>query len=240
MSDNKKILVVDDSSDMRMLMERLLMREGYEVICAQDGLECLNVLSTDETIDLVFLDIKMPNLDGFGVLEKLNDIRASHPQLKVAIVSGLKDKADIIRGLKLKADDYILKPIDPQIVTAKTKVLLGEADHNNSFAWLEKHMGCELTECVAKVRFTLVNISENRFVIESSVEFIKDVSFAFHSEKLSEFLQVPDLELRARVDICEVLSPTAPRFRIFATFIGVPENIQQKLRSLTMKNVRRK
>ena len=55
MSDNKKILVVDDSSDMRMLMERLLMREGYEVICAQDGLECLNVLSTDETIDLVFL-----------------------------------------------------------------------------------------------------------------------------------------------------------------------------------------
>lgn len=238
--DERKILVVDDSADMRMLMERILTRDGFSVLTAESGTDALVLLESDNSINLIFLDLMMPNIDGFGVLEKLQTIRDARPPLKVAVVSGLKDKGDIIRSLKLKADDYILKPIDPKIVSAKARHLLGDATTDSEFVWLEKHMACDLLENVILLRFTLVHFSEHRCMFESSVPFALDTPFAFKCDKLTELAQLPTPELRARVDSCEAASPAAARFRVFATFIGNPETTMQKIRLFTQKNARRR
>jgi DNA-binding response OmpR family regulator len=182
----------------------------------------------------------MPNLDGFGVLEKINEIRVYRDALKVAVVSGLKDKGDIIKSLKLKADDYILKPIDPQIVAAKARVLLGETGAGNEFVWIEKHVVCELMENVVALRFTLTHLSENRIVVEADVPFVKEMSFTFRSDKLAELTQIANLELRARVDSCEPLSQGGTRHRSFCSFIGNPEESMRKIRLFTQKNARKK
>jgi DNA-binding response OmpR family regulator len=235
----KKILIVDDSPEMRMLMERILMREGYSVIPASDGNQCLDALNNNPDIVLIFLDLMMPNFSGFEVLEKLIALRETRPELKVAVVSGLKDKGDILRSLKLKADDYILKPIDPQIVAAKARILLGDANAGNEFVWLEKHLPCELIENIIMLRFTLIHLSENRCVFESDVPFVTGLPFAFKCARLAELTQIEGLELRARVDACEPLSQTGGRHRIFCTFIGNPEATMQKIRLFTQKNARK-
>ncbi len=235
----KKVLIVDDSPEMRLLMERILMREGHSVIPATDGNQCLDALNNHPDIALVFLDLMMPNFSGFEVLEQLIALRESRPELKVAVVSGLKDKGDILRSLKLKADDYILKPIDPQIVAAKARILLGDASPGNDFVWLEKHMTCELLENIVVLRFTLVHLSENNCIFESEVAFVPGLPFAFKCPKLAELAQAENLELRARVDACEPLSQTGGRHRIFCTFIGNPDSTMQKIRLFTQRNARK-
>lgn len=103
----KKALLVEDDVFMLGLLAEKLKKGGFEVVTAQDGNECLQKLG-DELPDLILLDIVMPNMDGFQILEKLRgDARLS--LIPVIVLSNLGQKDEILKALDLGARDYIIK-----------------------------------------------------------------------------------------------------------------------------------
>jgi signal transduction histidine kinase/DNA-binding response OmpR family regulator len=118
-----KILVADDRPDNVTLLTRYLEYEGYENIIARDGLETLNKVR-DEIPDLVLLDVNMPHMDGFAVLEEIrNDPAIGHIPVIILTAARL-DPADVQSGLNLGADDYVTKPFDRHELMARIRTKL--------------------------------------------------------------------------------------------------------------------
>jgi CheY-like chemotaxis protein len=102
-----KVMVVDDAELSRLMLSRLLQREGYEVVGASNGLEALHTLE-HALPDLVLLDVMMPDLDGLQLLEIFHE----HPdwkKLPVIMLSALSDTHTIRRAEQLGAKDYLVK-----------------------------------------------------------------------------------------------------------------------------------
>ncbi len=116
------ILVVDDNPVTRVLCSRVLGREGYEVLLAEDGIEALRLVK-EKPVDLVLLDVMMPGLDGFDVLEALRKIHPSN-RLRILMVTAKDQSEDIVKAFKLGADDYITKPLDMPVMVARVRVQL--------------------------------------------------------------------------------------------------------------------
>ena len=106
MKSSISILIVDDDTTMRNLLQRILAREGYQMYTACDGvaaLECLN----ERSIDIVISDMKMPRMDGFELLKL---IKKEHPSVGVIIMTAYGDTYTVKDALLLGADEYITKP----------------------------------------------------------------------------------------------------------------------------------
>jgi len=104
----KKVLVVDDEETIRQFLSTLLLRWGYEVEEAVDGVQALEKLAKDN-YDLLICDILMPNKDGWEVLKEMK----SNPKIKeipVIVLTGKKEDSDIVRGYELGAIYYMTKP----------------------------------------------------------------------------------------------------------------------------------
>jgi two-component system, OmpR family, response regulator len=100
------ILVVDDEASIRTLISEVMNIAGYQVAIAEDGLDALNKIR-NKKFDLIVLDVNLPKLDGFALLEK---IRESAPTQPIIMISARAEKDDVTHGLRLGADDYIRKP----------------------------------------------------------------------------------------------------------------------------------
>jgi len=100
------VLVVDDEAILRNLLDKILKREGYSVFLAQSAMEALQTLS-DNKIDIVLSDVKMPEMDGFALLRK---IKEEYPGVGTIMMTGYEDAFSVKDALLLGADDYITKP----------------------------------------------------------------------------------------------------------------------------------
>ncbi len=117
MAGSGRILVVDDDPLNRKLLAKSLERDGHEAHVAAGGAECLATLATTP-VDVVLLDILMPDLDGFQVLERIKD----DPELRhipVVMISGLEDIESVVRCIEMGAEDFLPKPFDPVILRAR-------------------------------------------------------------------------------------------------------------------------
>ncbi|WP_071130377.1 response regulator transcription factor [Enterococcus timonensis] len=115
-----KILVVDDDKEIVELLSIYIHNEGYEVAKAYDGKEALSKIRTTPDIDLVILDIMMPNVDGMQVVKELR----KESQLPIIMLTAKTTDMDKIKGLVAGADDYVTKPFNPLEVMARVKSLL--------------------------------------------------------------------------------------------------------------------
>ena len=115
--EQSTILVVDDDAVNRKLLEHSLHADGHRVITAKDGIEALDRLA-EAPPDVVLLDVLMPRLDGFGVLEHIRQDSALQ-DLPVIMISGLEDFQSVIRCIELGAEDYLPKPFDPVLLRAR-------------------------------------------------------------------------------------------------------------------------
>ena len=111
------ILVVDDDALNRRLLTATLAREGHRTTSASDGEEALAALEEDQP-DVILLDVVMPGIDGFGVLERIKADEALR-HLPVIMISGVDDSESVIRCLEMGADDFLPKPFDPAILRAR-------------------------------------------------------------------------------------------------------------------------
>lgn len=115
-----RILVVDDEANTRKLRAAVLKQYGYEPILASDGREALDLLAKYQ-VDLILVDIVMPNMDGFEFTEL---IRNSGIQIPIIIISAKVTIEDKKRGFRLGTDDYMTKPVDEEEMILRIKALL--------------------------------------------------------------------------------------------------------------------
>ena len=121
-SSGRQVLVVDDEPMLRSLLSRLLRMEGYDVLEAEDGQAALNIVRAKEP-DLVLLDVMLPARNGLDVL---GDLRRTS-NVPVILVSALGEEADRVLGLKMGADDYVVKPFSAAELSARIESVLRRA-----------------------------------------------------------------------------------------------------------------
>ena len=105
-TEKTKILVVDDQESVRDILSNMLTREGYEVITAPTGSEALEKIK-EKNFSLVISDIKMPKMDGFGVLR---GVKSTNPNIPVIFLTAVGEKEIVIQAMKEGVADYIEKP----------------------------------------------------------------------------------------------------------------------------------
>jgi DNA-binding response OmpR family regulator len=118
----RRVLVVDDDDDIRLLLEELLRSAGYAVATAKDGRLALRTFYESPT-DLVVLDLSMPELDGFETLDRLRDLS----DVPVILLTARGGEIDKVRGFRAGADDYVVKPFGRRELLARIEALLRRA-----------------------------------------------------------------------------------------------------------------
>ena len=98
-------MVVDDTRNVQLMLQEYLENQGFEICLAYDGVEAMEVFHAGG-VDLILLDIMMPNMDGYQFITKLR----SESSLPVIMITAKQQEADVVRGFELGADDYITKP----------------------------------------------------------------------------------------------------------------------------------
>lgn len=106
MKSQSSILVVDDERTMLSLLEKILSQDGYHVYLATNGREALAVIEKQH-VDIIITDMKMPELDGFGLLKI---VKNEYPEISVIMMTGYGDTYTVKDALLLGADEYITKP----------------------------------------------------------------------------------------------------------------------------------
>ena len=122
MKPNGHILIIDDEASLRQTLARILQRAGFEVTTAANGKDGLSLVN-EHPFDLLYLDIRMPDVSG---LELLKTIHAKFPDLPVILFTAQPDLNSAVEALRRGATDYLLKPLKPQVVIDRTQAILAD------------------------------------------------------------------------------------------------------------------
>ncbi len=114
-----KILIVDDEEHIRELIRFYLDKEGFSVIEAENGEKALEILE-NEYVDLAIVDVMMPVMNGFELVEEMK----SYKDIPIVMLTAKSQSADKLRGFSLGIDDYVTKPFDPDELLARVKTIL--------------------------------------------------------------------------------------------------------------------
>jgi len=126
-NSDTRIMVVDDDATLRNLLVASLERSGYSVIAAGDGIEAIALFKQNK-VDLILLDVIMPNMDGFATCEKIRETS----DVPIVILSAMSRPDDMVHGFNLGADDYIAKPFTFREVEVRLQAILRRV------SWIEE------------------------------------------------------------------------------------------------------
>jgi adenylate cyclase len=150
------VLVVDDNEENRDMLARRLARQSYEVLRAAGGLAALETLAA-RPVDLVLLDVMMPDLDGYTVLQRMK-ADAKLRDIPVLMISALDELESVVRCIQLGAEDYLNKPFDPVLLQARVGACLEkkrlhdqEARHRQELAEWNRTLEQRVAEQVAQL-----------------------------------------------------------------------------------------
>jgi len=115
-----KVLVAEDDRDFGNILTQYITISGFDVTLGRDGKEAWELFNHGK-FDICVLDVMMPEMDGFTLAEK---IKEAHPEVPVIFLTAKSLKEDIVRGLKIGADDYITKPFDPEVLILRINNIL--------------------------------------------------------------------------------------------------------------------
>jgi signal transduction histidine kinase len=123
LTDENKVLVIDDQPGIVRLITRFLVQSGYDVDSAYSGYEAFDIIKKKTEFDLIILDIMMPKMNGYEVCRKLRE-RYSLFELPILILTAKNMSDDIVEGFEAGANDYISKPFDSNELIARVKTLI--------------------------------------------------------------------------------------------------------------------
>ena len=118
-----KVLLAEDDRDFGNILSQYISISGFDITLARDGKEAWELFNKDKP-DLCVLDVMMPEMDGFTLGEKIKEAR---PEIPIIFLTAKSLKEDIVRGLKIGADDYITKPFDPEVLILRISNILKRA-----------------------------------------------------------------------------------------------------------------
>ena len=162
-----RLVVVEDDPDLREVLKESLSREGYEVFAAEDGVLGLELVHEVQP-DLVCLDVMMPGKDGIEVCRELR-ADSRFRKLPILMLTAKGDESDVVLGLGIGADDYLVKPARPKELVARVRALLrrGKAEAEEVGASVIQAGSMEIDEERFEVRVdgALVNMTPTEFQI---------------------------------------------------------------------------
>lgn len=129
---SKNILIVDDAAETRIFLKGLINSLGYTSFEAKNGMDAIKI-TAEQSIDLVILDVLMPNFDGFQTLEAIRKQSRDTP-IKIVFLTGKKGEINPEKVAELKPDDFIQKSVDIHVLKTKLKKLIGGDDSAKSTA----------------------------------------------------------------------------------------------------------
>lgn len=151
----RHIVTTDDDPAIRKILQIMLRKEGYMVTACEEGNGLLQLLrQSEESIDLILLDIKMPGFSGFELLEM---IRASYPQIPIVMITAFNDLDTGMKAMRMGASDYLAKPVHREALFATVKRVLDEAEKEQQL--LDKQMQSQHQRALLETELKEVLIS---------------------------------------------------------------------------------
>lgn len=177
--DKIKILVVDDEVRMRKLVKDFLVREGYTVLEAGDGLEALDIFYEEKDISLLILDVMMPKLDGWQVCREIRE----NSKVPIIMLTARSEERDELQGFELGVDEYISKPFSPKILVARVGAILRRTMGMEESALLEAGgIVIDKSAHIVKIDEKIVELSFKEF--ELLTYFLENQGIALSREKI--------------------------------------------------------
>ncbi len=174
-----KVLIVDDEQDIRELIKFYMNKESYDVIEAKDGEEALEIFES-EYIDLAIVDVMMPKMDGFELVENIKEIK-DVPCIMLTAKGESKDK---LRGFSAGVDDYVVKPFDPNELMARVKAVMRRYDINASNIIMLKDVELDGEKYEIRYKDEIIHLPLKQF--ELLFELAKHPNQIFSREQLIE------------------------------------------------------
>ncbi len=160
-----KFLVVDDDPAILKIAGKLLGLQGHEVVCVENALDAIQTLA-DLTFDILITDATMPAHSGFDLIRSIRK-RPELSYLTIAMLTGRSEKSDIEQALELGVQDYIVKPIDPELFIEKMERLAEKHRKKKDQKPVKSKYNGEMTVPIQVVRLTDIGVSiESPFPLE--------------------------------------------------------------------------
>jgi DNA-binding response OmpR family regulator len=177
--DKIKVLVVDDESRMRKLVNDFLTRKNYEVIEAGDGEEAIDIFYANKDISLIILDVMMPKMDGWEVCREIR----KNSTVPIIMLTAKGEENDELTGFDCGADEYISKPFSPKILTARVDALVRRAYQIDSSEIVEIG-GIQIDKAAHQVRIDGEEIELSYKEFELLSYFVENKGIALSREKI--------------------------------------------------------
>ena len=222
------ILIVDDEASLRQTLARILQRAGYEVSTAANGREGIT-MSGKNTFDLIYLDIRMPDLSGLDVLRS---IREHHPDIPVILFTAQPDLHSAVEALRRGATDYLLKPLRPQAVIDRTQSILSDHQKKRRKRELERQLDALQAEIQALDKggeagrgqtIKTTTASDDRFLVRGTLKL------DMHTRRASMNDQSIDLPPTS-FDYLLVLARHTPNVVDYQTLVAEAQGYESNLR----------
>ncbi len=181
MTDNNRILVVDDEAELREMVAEYLSDQGFQVTIADGGGAMRQALEVN-SFDLVLLDVKMPGEDGLTLARYLRE----HHRVGIIMLTAMGDVVDRVVGLEVGADDYVTKPFDPRELLARVKSVLrrltgGQAATTTAADTLQ---GIRFGRCILNLESHQLFDGDGQEIPLTSMEFDLLQAFATHPNRV--------------------------------------------------------
>ena len=177
--DTIKILVVDDESRMRKLVNDFLTRKGYQVVEAENGKEALDIFFEEESkISLVICDVMMPIMDGWQVCREIRQ----YSKVPFIMLTAKSEEHDELLGFELGVDEYITKPFSPKILTARVDAILRRTNQTGEDVIVSGKVKIDKAAHIITIDGKEIDLSFKEF--ELLTYFVENKGIALSREKI--------------------------------------------------------
>jgi DNA-binding response OmpR family regulator len=222
-----KILVVEDNHNIQLMLKAIITAAGYEIIIANNGEAGACALYNDDEIKAVICDIMMPKSDGFEFLDKTKCIRGEK-NIPVCMLTAINDSKKIIQSLQFGADNYLVKPIDKEILLEKISLMLKSGDAQ-TFSTCKADFTVRLHLFESPV--TVKALNETAIIVSTKdIEIALSDVFQLEHSKLNELTGISDFIVKT-TKVTEFDGSKAAKL----DFIGLTEEQRKKIRSITIR-----
>lgn len=226
MNQRGRILVIDDEAALRQTLARILQRAGHDVTTAESGEMGLSLLA-NASFDLVYMDLRMPGMAG---LDTLKAIHASQPNLPVILFTAQPDMQSAVEALRLGATDYLLKPLQPEILIERTEKTLARLEKDRRRREIQAQIAslqAELKNLEADETIPLLDVpasvNEERFLSRGKL------TLDLHTRRVTVGRRVVNLPPTA-FDYLLVLVRHAPNVVDYQTLVTEAQGYQAETR----------
>ena len=218
-----RILVVDDDPDILRLADRVLTMSGHVVFRAQDAVRAMDMLNSS-LFDLLISDANMPHFSGFDLVRQVRANKRFN-NMAIAMLTGLRESKDVQKAIRAGVDDYIVKPIDPMVLTQKVNELFEKKPPMEPME-IEFSEGNKLAEAKVALEVSIMTFSELGLLLRSPVEIHEGMALKIAGNVFSK-LQMPPPEMK----VVHCKKQREFHYEIRVDFVHVEEKMVDKIRA---------